>query len=617
MKFFTIVSIHIVLVIIAVGSLSLFSQTSIQIGSDIDGENDYDYSGYSISMPDTNTLAIGAPWNSGNGTNSGHVRVYSRNGSMWAQKGADIDGEVAGDQLGRFVSMPDSNTLAIGAPYNDGNGTNAGHVRVYSWSGSVWIQKGADINGEAANDQSGSSVCMPDSNNLAIGAIYNSANGSGSGHVRVYSWNGNLWIQKGLDIDGEAAGDGSGWSISMPDSNTLAIGAVYNGGNGTLAGQVRVYYWNGSIWVQKGGDIDGEAAFDISGNSVSMPDSNTLAIGARFNAGNGTKAGHVRVYYWSGIEWLQKGLDIDGEAAGDESGYSVSMPNANVLAIGAPNNDGNVTDAGQVRIYGWKDSLWVQQITDIDGEAFYYNNSGWSVSMPDSNMVSIGAYWNSGNGILTGHARVYSLCYYTTSTFSTSSCINYISPSGKYTWTNSGTYVDTIPNYAGCDSIISIHLTINTVNDSVNNNSPTLTANLSGASYQWIDCNNGNMAINGANGQSYTATSNGSYAVVIMQNSCTDTSDCIEVTNLSIIRNSFEETINIYPNPIKSKIFIEFESNNNVQIKLRTATGQVIQTSLLSNSDRLELSIKNLPGFYFLEFTDQENNKAIFKIIKE
>ena len=48
------------------------------MGSDIDGESSYDYSGWSVSLsPDGSTVAIGAPYNDGAGTNSGHVRIYS------------------------------------------------------------------------------------------------------------------------------------------------------------------------------------------------------------------------------------------------------------------------------------------------------------------------------------------------------------------------------------------------------------------------------------------------------------------------------------------------------------------------------------------------------------
>ena len=48
------------------------------------------------------------------------------------QLGADIDGEAASDRSGWSVSLSaDGNIIAIGAEKNDGNGSNSGHVRVY------------------------------------------------------------------------------------------------------------------------------------------------------------------------------------------------------------------------------------------------------------------------------------------------------------------------------------------------------------------------------------------------------------------------------------------------------------------------------------------------------
>ena len=381
-----------------------YAQSLLQKGSDIDAEAEYDGAGCAVSMPDNHTLAVGA---SANGrAYQGHVRIYRWNGSAWIQKGADIDGEAVFDGSGFSLSMPDSNTIAIGAQDNDGNGSNAGHVRIYRWNGSTWRQRGADIDGEAAGDYSGFSVSMPDSNTVAIGATYNDDERYGAGHVRIYRWNGSAWVQKGSDIDREATGDLSGWSVSMPDSNTVAIGAPFNDGNGTDAGHVRIYQWDGSAWLQKGTDIDGEAAYDGSGWSVSMPDNNTVAIGALYNDGNGTDAGHVRIYRWNGSAWVQKGIDIDGEAPVDFSGYSVSMPDSNTVAIGAPFSDGNGR-AGRVRIYQWSESAWMQKGIDIDGEAAN-DFSGLSVSMPDSSTVAIGAPDNKGKGTDAGHARVYS-----------------------------------------------------------------------------------------------------------------------------------------------------------------------------------------------------------------
>ena len=69
--------------------------------------------------------------------------------------------------------------------------------------------------------------------------------------------------QIGTDIDGEAADDYSGISVSFnEDGTTLAIGGYKNDDNGSNAGQVRVYSWNGSAWTKLGNDIDGEEAGD-------------------------------------------------------------------------------------------------------------------------------------------------------------------------------------------------------------------------------------------------------------------------------------------------------------------------------------------------------------------
>ena len=79
-------------------------------------------------------VAIGAPFNGGNGGSSGQVRVYEYVNNEWSQRGSDLDGEAGGDNSGYSVSLSsDGSVVAIGAIYNDGNGSNSGHVRVYEF----------------------------------------------------------------------------------------------------------------------------------------------------------------------------------------------------------------------------------------------------------------------------------------------------------------------------------------------------------------------------------------------------------------------------------------------------------------------------------------------------
>lgn len=441
------------LIVLLLACLSVKAQT--QKGADINGEAAGDYSGYAISMPNATTIAIGAQANS---SNAGHTRVFNWNGNAWVQLGSDIDGEAPNDISGFSISMPDMSTVAIGAPMNSGNGSSAGHARVYSWNGTAWIQKGIDLDGEAANDNSGWSVSMPDANTIAIGAFFNSGAFQFAGHVRVYSWDGTAWIQKGTDIDGSAFFDLSGYSVCMPDANTLAVGAP--GSNG-LAGTCKIYSWDGISWIQKGSNLDGEAAGDQFGTVVDMPDANTIAVGAPFNQGNGVEAGHVRIFSWNGTSWIQKGSDVDAEAAGDQCGTSISMLDVNHIAIGAPYNDGNGSNSGHARVYSWNGSAWVQIGSDIDGE-FSGDYSGTGIAMPDAFTLASGAAQNNGNGIFSGQVRVFDLCQPVIQTQTISSCVAFTWIDGNtYTSsTNSATYI--LPGAAanGCDSILTLHLTI-------------------------------------------------------------------------------------------------------------------------------------------------------------
>jgi len=266
----------------------------------------------------------------------------------------------------------DGNTVAIGSDDNDENGVDSGQVRVYGLYGegtaSSWKQLGQDINGQRPGDNSGFSVSLSaDGKKVAIGAYGNDGNGQGSGHVRVYHMEeddkGASWKQLGQDIVGEAAGDQSGYSVSLSaDGKVLAIGAIYNDGNGNSSGHVRVYHIDvegtAPSWKQLGQDINGKAAGDQSGRSVSLSaDGKTLAIGAPSNSNdNGTWSGHVRVYYIDGEgtapSWKQLGQDIDGELGFDYSGSSVSLSaDGRTVAIGSPNNDNSGSQSGYVRVF--------------------------------------------------------------------------------------------------------------------------------------------------------------------------------------------------------------------------------------------------------------------------
>jgi Flp pilus assembly pilin Flp len=216
-----------------------------QIGLDIDGEEAGDQSGSAISLNSNgNIVAIGAIRNDGNGGNSGHVRIFENVNNIWTQIGLDIDGEESGDRSGNSISLnSDGNLIAISAFYNDGNGTRSGHLRIFRNTNSNWVQVGNDIDGESSFEYSGSSVSLSsDGIFIAVGASSNGDNGLNSGHVKIYEIINNIWTQIGSKIKGKATFDYSGESVSLSsDGSILAIGAPGNDENGDNSGHVRIY----------------------------------------------------------------------------------------------------------------------------------------------------------------------------------------------------------------------------------------------------------------------------------------------------------------------------------------------------------------------------------------
>ena len=106
---------------------------------------------------------------------------------------------------------------------------------------------------------------------------------------------------------------------SAPDYETkssYAISVEVSDGTYTDSQDLTITVTNVGEHTQRGDDIDGEAADDYSGYSVSLSaDGATMAIGAYYNDDGGGTAGHVRIYDWSDDAWTQRGDDIDGDAA--------------------------------------------------------------------------------------------------------------------------------------------------------------------------------------------------------------------------------------------------------------------------------------------------------------
>lgn len=189
----------------------------------------------------------------------------------------------------------------------------------------------------------------------------------------------------------------------------------------------------------------------------------------------------------------------------------------------------------------------------------------------------------------------------TSSTITPVTCFNYTSPSGNYTWSTSGIYHDTIPNAASCDSIITINLTVNTPNNAVTVSGVTLTSNQTAATYQWLDCNSNFSIIAGATNQTFIATANGDFAVDIIKNSCRDTSICYTVTGVGITDIYEVSSFAIYPNPAQNDLTIYSTQLNEYSIEIFDLLGRVL-SSELSNEKSKTINLNSFSsGLYMVK----------------
>ena len=399
-------------IIISILALTFEGIGQVQIGNDMDGENSGDLSGHSVAISaNGNIVAIGAIENNDGGSRSGHVRVYENLNSTWTQIGEDIAGENVDDRSGWSLALSaDGSIVAIGS---DLNNSWKGQVEVYENVGGAWTQIGEDIEGENFQDISATSISLSDDGSIiAIGAPRSDGIANNSGHVRVFENLGGSWIQIGQDIDGEQEQGRLGNSVALNgEGNIVAIGASQNDENGTNTGEVKVYENIDGTWTQLGGDINGVVEFEDSGSEVALSQvGNIMAISSPSSNANGLHSGLVRIFEYLGGVWTQIGEDINGEASEDYFGWSIALSaSGNVIAIGSLWNDDNGFNSGHVKIYQNIGGEWTQIGENINGEAAS-DESGFSVDISDDgSTVAIGAKANDGNGDFSGHVRVFDL----------------------------------------------------------------------------------------------------------------------------------------------------------------------------------------------------------------
>ena len=265
------------------------------------------------------------------------------------QIGDNIYGAAEGDQFGTSVSISsDGSIVAIGAPFNENAGTYTGQVRVFENISDAWIQIGEDINGAAAGDGFGTSVSISsDGLTVAIGGQGNDTGGNAAGHVRVFENISGVWTQIGGDING-SAGDLFGRNVSLSNNGLkIAIGAP--GGD-----YVSVYENNSGTWTQLGSDI--VQITDLSIYDIEFSgDGSTVSIYPLLSEQN-----QIRVYRFLAGNWTEIGELND---VGPNFSYSSLSYDGTVIGVTSQNNG--------TKVYGnISNTSWTQIGNTINNDGF-------------------------------------------------------------------------------------------------------------------------------------------------------------------------------------------------------------------------------------------------------
>jgi hypothetical protein len=138
------------------------------------------------------------------------------------------------------------------------------------------------------------------------------------------------------------------------------------------------------------------------------------------------------------------------------------------------------------------------------------------------------------------------------------------------------------------------------INVSVSVSGHVITAAATGATYQWLDCDDELAPIPGAVSQSYTTTVDGNYAVQITVGDCSARSECVEVVTTGI--STAEASLwSIYPNPVADELVIDLGGNSeNLSFGILDATGRFVRQGNVIGKAIIQVP-ELAPGIYLLQ----------------
>jgi|GEM_PF-4699495 len=325
-----------------------------------------------------------------NGYRSGQVYLYEKVGSAWIESDLNSSNINHGDEYGASLDIK-GDRIVIGAPMDDDAASNAGCIYIFEWDGTSWIEQIIIASDAQVGDRFGSSVRL-DGDRIIVGASFDDDNGSNAGSVYIFDWDGSTWNETKILASDGTAGDRFGFSVDIYGDRAI-VGAPEDDGSEANTGTAYIYEYDGSIWNEtKLQESFGDTG-DAFGHDVSIYDDN-IVVGIPDDEGHGTDSGSMVIYNWDGVNWFgTKYQPTDGAAMIRRNfGFSLSL-GPDRLVVGAYRDNDNGPASGSVYVYRQNSvGNWIyNKVLPSDGNA--QDRYGYSVSIDSSRFVS-GAYYD-------------------------------------------------------------------------------------------------------------------------------------------------------------------------------------------------------------------------------
>ncbi len=398
---------------------------------------------------------IGAAW------------VYHRYGNSWIQQGSKLVGTGAAGtaEQGRSVALSADGTTAIVGGEEDDSLTGAAWI--YTLTGNAWTQQGNKLVGTGAVGKAwqGTSVALSaDGNTAIVGGQYDD---SYMGAVWIYTRSGNTWTQQGSKLVGTGAVRVSyqGCAVALSaDGNTALVGAYQDDSS---IGAAWIYTRTGSSWTQQGSKLVGTGAVGVANQGVSVAlsaDGNTAIVGGLFDDND---TGAAWVFTRSGNTWTQQGIKLvgTGVVGRPEQGISVALSADGTTAIVGGLADGLY---GAVWVFTRSGTLWTQQGNKLvgSGSVGQFCDQGRSAALSADGSIAIEGGISDNNTIGATWVFVSDTSAYCNSSISNigqTICQGDTFTFGNQILTSQGSYNNILTNVYGCDSIMILNLSVNPV----------------------------------------------------------------------------------------------------------------------------------------------------------